>query len=80
MLLLSGPPGLGKTTLAKIVAKHAGYDTVEVNASDSRTIGDFEKILEGAVRSSRTINKVSGLKHYLHYADWKRKTDLFNNR
>ncbi|XP_008937584.1 PREDICTED: chromosome transmission fidelity protein 18 homolog, partial [Merops nubicus] len=30
--LLCGPPGLGKTTLAHVVAKHAGYNAVEMNA------------------------------------------------
>ncbi|ETW86126.1 hypothetical protein HETIRDRAFT_308576, partial [Heterobasidion irregulare TC 32-1] len=37
ILLLSGPPGLGKTTLAHIVAKHAGYNVFEINASDARS-------------------------------------------
>lgn len=32
VVLLCGPPGLGKTTLAHIVAKHAGYNVVEMNA------------------------------------------------
>jgi chromosome transmission fidelity protein 18 len=32
MLLISGPPGLGKTTLAHIVAKQAGYNVFEINA------------------------------------------------
>ena len=30
--LLCGAPGLGKTTLAHIIARHAGYQAVEMNA------------------------------------------------
>lgn len=30
--LLCGAPGLGKTTLAHIIARHAGYHVVEMNA------------------------------------------------
>ena len=30
--LLCGPPGLGKTTLGHVIAKHAGYNVVEMNA------------------------------------------------
>ncbi|XP_043248448.1 chromosome transmission fidelity protein 18 homolog [Colletes gigas] len=43
--LLSGPPGLGKTTLAHIAAKHAGYNVVEINASDERSPDAFRQIL-----------------------------------
>lgn len=32
ILLLSGPAGFGKTTLAHIAAKQAGYDVMEINA------------------------------------------------
>jgi len=39
--LLSGPPGLGKTTLAHIAATHAGYNVVEINASDERSPDTF---------------------------------------
>jgi chromosome transmission fidelity protein 18 len=37
ILLISGPPGIGKTTLAHVVAKQAGYNPVEINASDDRS-------------------------------------------
>ena len=37
IILLAGPPGLGKTTLAHIVAKHCGYKPMEINASDARS-------------------------------------------
>ncbi len=32
ILLMSGPPGMGKTTLAHVVAKAAGYSVLEINA------------------------------------------------
>uniref|UniRef100_A0A0D9Z526 AAA+ ATPase domain-containing protein n=1 Tax=Oryza glumipatula TaxID=40148 RepID=A0A0D9Z526_9ORYZ len=47
VLLLCGPPGLGKTTLAHVAAKHCGYHVVEINASDDRSASSIEpKILD----------------------------------
>ncbi|KAK0168430.1 hypothetical protein PV327_002232 [Microctonus hyperodae] len=43
--LISGPPGLGKTTLAHIIAKHAGYNVVDINASDDRGTEAFRQAL-----------------------------------
>ncbi|KAK7393195.1 hypothetical protein VNO78_21713 [Psophocarpus tetragonolobus] len=47
ILLLCGPPGLGKTTLAHVAARHCGYHVVELNASDDRSTSTIEaKILD----------------------------------
>jgi chromosome transmission fidelity protein 18 len=37
VLLLHGPPGAGKSTLARVLAQHCKYNTIEINASDERT-------------------------------------------
>ena len=36
-LLISGPPGIGKTTSAHLAAKLEGYTPIELNASDARS-------------------------------------------
>jgi replication factor C subunit 1 len=36
--LMSGPPGIGKSTMAHLIAKTAGYTITEYNASDTRSI------------------------------------------
>ncbi|MGK3741825.1 MAG: chromosome transmission fidelity protein 18, partial [Bacillariaceae sp.] len=45
----------GKTTLAHIVARHAGYRPVEVNASDERSSGVLKDRIQRAMEST-TIN------------------------
>ncbi|KAI9332801.1 hypothetical protein BDR26DRAFT_868938 [Obelidium mucronatum] len=51
ILLLSGPAGLGKTTLAHIVGRHSGYNVIEINASDDRTGESLRNKLIGAIES-----------------------------
>ncbi|KAJ3044637.1 hypothetical protein HDV00_001563 [Rhizophlyctis rosea] len=55
ILLLSGPPGLGKTTLAHVAAHHAGYNVVEINASDDRTGDALKNKLMGALESQSVM-------------------------
>ena len=55
MALLHGPPGLGKTTLAHIIARHAGYNVVEMNASDDTSIDAFKKKLENSTQMRSVI-------------------------
>lgn len=44
-LLLVGPPGIGKTTLANLAAKQFDYDMISLNASDVRNKQQIQEIL-----------------------------------
>ncbi|TNY21158.1 DNA replication factor C large subunit [Rhodotorula diobovata] len=55
-VLISGPPGIGKTTSAHLVAKLLGYDVLELNASDTRS----KKLLEEAFRSKTSDTTLAG--------------------
>ncbi|TBU35498.1 P-loop containing nucleoside triphosphate hydrolase protein [Dichomitus squalens] len=55
LLLLSGPPGLGKTTLAHVVAQHAGYNVFEINASDARSADVVDDRIRPALESGARI-------------------------
>merc|ERR1719430_1175814 len=55
--LLSGPPGVGKTTTAYLVSKELGYDVVEMNASDTRS----KKMLTGSVADTLNTTSVASM-------------------
>jgi replication factor C large subunit len=44
-LLLIGPPGVGKTTIVKILSSLLNYDLIELNASDTRSGPLLEKLI-----------------------------------
>lgn len=44
-ILLIGPPGIGKTTIAYLCAKQFGYDMIGLNASDVRSKSRIKEIL-----------------------------------
>ncbi|ONK68849.1 uncharacterized protein A4U43_C05F16650 [Asparagus officinalis] len=57
-VLLSGTPGIGKSTSAKLISQMLGFEAIEVNASDSRGKAD-NKIFKGV--SGSTSNSIKEL-------------------
>ncbi|KAL1882835.1 Chromosome transmission fidelity protein 18 [Diaporthe australafricana] len=59
ILMLTGPPGLGKTTLAHVCARQAGYEVIEINASDDRS----RNVVQGRIRTSLGTESVKTVEH-----------------
>lgn len=57
VLLLTGPPGLGKTTLAHVCAKQAGYEVLEINASDDRS----RDVVKDRIKDALATETVRGI-------------------
>ncbi|KAF9246412.1 P-loop containing nucleoside triphosphate hydrolase protein [Melanogaster broomeanus] len=61
LLLISGPPGLGKTTLAHVIAAQAGYETMEINASDARSAQVIDDRIRPALESGSAVGSTKPL-------------------
>ncbi len=56
-LLLMGPPGIGKTTLANLAAKQFGYDMISLNASDFRNKNRIQEILNPVLGNTSLLGR-----------------------
>lgn len=56
-LLLVGPPGIGKTTMAMLCAKQFGYDMISLNASDVRNKQRIQEILNPVMGNAGVLGK-----------------------
>lgn len=53
-VMITGPPGIGKTTSAHLCAKLAGFTPIEMNASDARS----KKLVEVRGSFHRSLREV----------------------
>lgn len=69
-VMITGPPGIGKTTSAHLVAKLAGYTPIELNASDARSKKLVEVCGQVAEGCCCTHEPLEQHKHHEHVSGW----------
>lgn len=56
ILLVHGPPGAGKTSSVKVMAKTEGFDVLEINASDDRGAAAVQQKISSALFSHQAVS------------------------
>ena len=56
-MLVSGPPGIGKTTSVYVAAKELKYDVIELNTSNQRSGAVLHDQLDGTIRNQGLFKK-----------------------
>lgn len=69
--MLSGPPGIGKTSACRIVCKHLGYELLEMNASDCRNKFAIESSIS-SLASNQSID------YWTQHGQQRREKNLQN--
>ncbi|CAF2618224.1 unnamed protein product [Rotaria sp. Silwood2] len=67
--LLSGPPGIGKTTAAQLVCQHLNFEYIEKNASDQRSKKSMTNLSSDTYSVANFSNKTSSISKYVLIMD-----------
>ncbi|CAF3436423.1 unnamed protein product [Rotaria sp. Silwood1] len=67
--LLSGPPGIGKTTAAQLVCQHLNFEYIEKNASDQRSKKSMTNLPSDTYSVANFSNKTSSISKYVLIMD-----------
>jgi replication factor C large subunit len=54
-IFLYGPPGIGKTSIAQVLANEYDFDLIEINASDARNKSSLEDVLGKAIKQNMSL-------------------------
>ena len=67
--LLSGPPGIGKTTAAQLVCEYLNFDYIEKNASDQRSKKSMSNVSSDTYSVANFSNKSVSMSKYVLIMD-----------